>query len=363
MSHNIEIVNGRKSMFSVGATDVWHDPNGATKIADAPSLAEGLLLMNANYHVVTLPLEATLEDGRRVQSPNMYGILRTDTGAMLGTVSKVYEPVDNVTVFGNAMQESLDSGLLSLETGGVLGVGQRAWLMSKVNPSFLSAKAQEALGNGIIPYFAAIADHTGTARIKGRATTVRIVCSNTLRMSEVNKVAEFAVRHSGGAAEKVRMSSAELLSGITQQYDRFADEKALLEALNLNEDEFRALVVAPAIGAHPTQRPEWNGAERMANSVVDRYEKRAEAITYTWEHGAGHEGNGSAWEAYNGLVEVVDHNKQLFPARSGVYRTASLLDGVLAQTKTKVLDRILDYAERGTALDQILAQAELTRAA
>jgi hypothetical protein len=58
---------------------------------------------------------------------------------------------------------------------------------------------------------------------------------------------------------------------------------------------------------------------------------------------------GHSWEAYNAVVEAIDHNDELWPVRSGAYRTASLLDGNLLSLKQNVLAKLSRYALETTA--------------
>jgi len=83
----------------------------------------------------------------------------------------------------------------------------------------------------------------------------------------------------------------------------------------------------------------------MAEAVVARHERKEAEVTRLWRHGAGHTGEPSAWYAYNGVVEAIDHNGELFPTRGGVYRTASLLDGTLRDLKAQVFDNLLTFAD------------------
>jgi hypothetical protein len=80
--------------------------------------------------------------------------------------------------------------------------------------------------------------------------------------------------------------------------------------------------------------------------VVNRYERKANEITRLWTEGDGHIGDHSAWEALNGAVQALDHDRDLFPTRAGSYRTASLLDGILAQTKQRVTENLVTYVRQ-----------------
>jgi hypothetical protein len=128
------------------------------------------------------------------------------------------------------------------------------------------------------------------------------------------------------------------------------EEEGWVEQLaSITEPLFNALVLIPTIGVHPTQRREFNPDAKLAELVVGRYEKRRSQVTWLWDNGLGHRGDRSAWEAYNGLVEAVDHDDTLFPSRSGVFRLGALMDGQLRKKKDAALNGLRTFAEADQA--------------
>ena len=58
--------------------------------------------------------------------------------------------------------------------------------------------------------------------------------------------------------------------------------------------------------------------------------------------GDGHIGDYTSWEAYNAVVQSLDHDEELWPSWDS--RAASLFNGPLAQAKRGVLNRLFEEA-------------------
>ena len=63
-----------------------------------------------------------------------------------------------------------------------------------------------------------------------------------------------------------------------------------------------------------------------------------------WTEGAGHRGDHSAWEALNGAVQSLDHDRELWRTRG--LRTQALLSGSLATRKQRVLVSLVEAVPR-----------------
>ena len=153
------------------------------------------------------------------------------------------------------------------------------------------------------------------------------------------------VRHTGDVDAKMVAAAQQLLGGIIERYESVAEGYRKLKAFHLDEAMFRSLVVQPAIGVHPAKRRAANTKARpLRHAVVERWERRQVRLASLWRSGAGHTGDDSAWEAYNGAVEAIDHDSELWPTRSDAHRTWSLLDGELRAAKERVFGKLMKAA-------------------
>jgi len=363
MSANIETINGRKSMFSVRES-VWHDPTNATVIPNAPAFAEAMEIARLNFPIAKLPTQIKLENGMTMDSSRCFSIVRTDTNLEIGSCGEIYVPLSNAEVFAESIGALQQEGLLDIETAGVLGGGEKCWMLGRLPRDRFGPETQETLEREGLDLFAfASADHSGAGANRCDLTTIRAVCANTVGMIEAEGDADEKagrngdrherVTHTGDVAAKTKEAADRLFRGFVQRAEVATRQYRAMREHKLTPEQFDAIVVRTAIGRHPAQRKAFNPEARMAAAVINRWETKRDALKLSWHYGTGHTGDDSAWEAYNGVVEQLDHNKELWPARAGVYRTQQLLYGSLGRTKASVLDAILAHMDGKSMIDLI----------
>ncbi len=345
MAHELEFRDGAASMFSVRQTP-WH--NEGTLLQDAPTFDEAMRLGNLGYLVVKLPTRITVPtpdgDFYEVVSGKAFVTMRADTNVELGAVGPDYEPVQNTDAF-RIFEPLLDRGVLTLETGGVLRDGADAWLMGKWDIERFGPITREVFGSEVVPYALIATNHTGRRGVLVQKTNIRVVCANTLGFAEGTREQRVVVRHSGDAHERLVEAAEALFLNFIEEYEVLSQQYRSMKSTFLSLVEFRQLVTAE-VAADPRARRGWNPEARMAGAVVERYERKVSELDRLWIDGAGHVGDQSAWEAYNAAVEAVDHNTDLWPNRTGVYRTQKLLDGDLAQMKGRVLANLVGLSAK-----------------
>ncbi len=335
--------NGVKTadFFSVRES-AWH--NEGKILLDNPGLDDALLQGQLDYRVEKLELTI----GEYGVSKKAFVTFRKDRKIELGSVGPDYTIVQNRDAFAATIGPLIDSGILKLETGGVLRDGADAWLLGKLDLSQFGPIAQEVFASEVQPYVLVSVNHSGRRGNTIALTMIRVVCANTLSMVETQVDGRHAkstvVRHTGEAQKKMVAAAEKLFGNLVHRAEVVAESYKLLKATELTASQFRQLVLLPSIGVHPTRRKGWNPEARQAESVIERYEAKGAEVVRLWEKGDGHVGDHSAWEAYNGLVQAIDHNTELFPMRGGVYRTQGLLDGILREMKDKALDAVTEYA-------------------
>lgn len=351
MAHELTMVNGVGQMFSVRETP-WHREGHV--IQNAPTYEEALRIAGLDFEVEVVPdyIRKTTMDGDEYFVPSTTGqkVLRTDNGAELGTVGQGYHAVQNRDAF-RTLEPLLDKGVLTLETGGSLREGADNWLLGKFELDRFGPVVREVFADEVVPYALVATNHNGRRGVLYQMTPIRVVCANTLAMAEVavegaaKRGRAITVRHTSSAEVKVVEAAEKLFAGVIERYEVIARQYKLLKQTVLEEHEFRRYVL-DVIAPHPLDNPRFNPEAKLAESVVDRAERKRKELTRLWTEGAGHEGDRSAWEAYNGAVEALDHDGDLFPIRGGSWRTASLLDGTYATRKNDVLDGLVKVAAK-----------------
>lgn len=340
MAHELEFQNGVASFFSVNQT-AWHGEG--TILTAAPTLDEAIAVANLGYNVEKRPtmFQCTTPDGDTYAktSDSAFVTVRTDTQQELGAVGPNYVPVQNVDAF-RVLEPLLDTGVASLETGGVIRNGADAWLMVKWDLTKFGAIVREVFADEVVPFGLLANNHNGRRGILLQDTNIRVVCANTLGFAEGSTERRIVVKHSAQGMDRLIEAAQTMWHGIIERYEVLAQQYRTLKATHISQAEFETLVL-DTVAPHPVKDPKFNPEAKLAAVVVERAERKRAALQDAWLKGLGHTGEPTAWYAYNGAVEVLDHNRDLFPTKGGAWRTASLLDGQLKQTKDKVLANLL----------------------
>ena len=350
MSHELEFgQDGIAHFFAVGET-AWHKEGHL--LVEAPSFEEAIRLAGHDYTVEKRPVlyrcpTADGSDSYLKESAEAFVTVRTDTNAELGAVGPVYEVAQNIETWERAgIRGLVDSGLARLETGGTIREGRDAWLLMQWNLAKFGPAVQETFGEfGVVPFALAATNHSGRRGILFQLTGVRVVCANTLSMAEGEGAERLIVKHSAQVEARTVEAATALFGGVVAKFEVMAEHYRTLKARVLQEAEFKAAVL-DIIAPDPTQDPKFNPEARKADSVIARVDEKRTVLTNLFHSGKGHTGDNSAWEAYNGVVEALDHNRDLWPSRAGCWRTASLMDGTLRQLKDATLNGLLALCEQ-----------------
>jgi len=287
MSHNIESKNGRSSIVFSGETP-WH--RLGTKLEKAfdaqTALAEGGL----DFTVEKVGLATT--DGDRV--PNRYGLRRTDTRDILGVVTDFYQPLQNREAF--AFFDALfGKGKARYEVAGVLGRGEKVWLLAKL-PGEFEIAGTDVLGK----YLLLTNGHDTNEPVRAKFTPIRVVCQNTLNAAIRGKESEVRVQHIGAVKDKLEVAG-KLLKSAGLYFDEMQTvfrgfTRKQLKASTLKQ--YAADVIAD-------RGTKFDDLSAIAQKTVNR-------IVELHDTGRGHDlkgVRGTLWGAYNAVTEYVDHDK------------------------------------------------------
>jgi phage/plasmid-like protein (TIGR03299 family) len=350
MAHELVFRNGQAQMFAVGETP-WHREGKV--LTDAPSWDVAFTLAEFDYPLEKRPYfrpvdVADLSRGF-AQSADAFYVYRPDINKSFGSVGADYEIVPNRQAF-EVLKPLVDEGILKLETGGVLRDGADAWLMGRWDLSKFGTVVREVFekDGGLLPYATVMANHSGRRGILLGSTSIRVVCANTLGMAERQADGQDArrwvnVTHKHGAVEMLKEAAEELFLRVLASYDTMARQYRLLMETPLPYEAFDKLVL-DVVAPDPRQDKAFNPSAKLAETVVARADRKRAEVRRLWTDGKGHTGEQNAWFAYNGVAECLDHNRDLWPTRSGAWRTASLLTGQLSQMKAKVVENLVDFA-------------------
>ena len=340
MSANLDKrADGTATVFSV-REDMWHRSGRVLAVAPA-TVDEALEQSGTAWEVEAVPLYTGVGENDYLALEHHRATKRLDTGAILGVVGPGYHVLQNREAF-EILQPLMDNGLATWETGGSLNGGADVWgsLLLKM-PS--GPAADFCATEGLKPYLTIHGNHTGERSVAAMHHRTRIVCANTLRAAG-HEGDGIKVSHRRNVGANVTAAAQTLFDKVIRGSTGAIEQYRKLRASFLDLAMFRKLVLDTAlplpdvaIDASVTQRKA--NETRRAGREVQR-----DQLAYLWTNGAGHEGTQSAWEAYNGLVEALDHRPDLFPVR--VDRLESSLSGRLSVVHDQVFAQLLTNAGR-----------------
>jgi phage/plasmid-like protein (TIGR03299 family) len=314
MAHELDLSNNRANMAYVGETpwhglgqrltqtaplEVWAREAGMDWVARTDVVRYGDPLHEFRSRVV---------------------ISRCDTGAPLSVVSDEYKVVQPRQII-EFFRDLTELHGYTLETAGCLFNGRKFWALAKCG------KAVHIMGQDeVAPYLLLASSLDGSLATVVDPTCVRVVCSNTLRLSIGNgKNARIRVPHStefNAEAVKIEMGLIE------NSWERFLVNVEALAKLRLSPDD--------AIDTVATElKVNWEDKDPMESSSVLR-----KIITLYNGEGMGSNfksSKGTAWGLLNAATEYFDH-----VGGSRGFERANLTDR--AAFKTNLADKLLKLA-------------------
>jgi phage/plasmid-like protein (TIGR03299 family) len=291
MAHNIEMFADGTSAFFANREPAWHNLGVVTPNALTAQEALETAQLDWQVKVSENPVGA-LVDNKILSVPEKFVTYREHPklglGA-LGVVGNRYTPIQNADAFEFLNYLSDDSGA-KFETAGSLNDGARVFMTMKFPESMTIAGVDT-----INQYIMAINSHDGSSSFTVAVTPIRAVCTNTVRLALNNAVSKISLKHTAGSTAKVQQAR-ETLGVVFRYQEEFEREVNSLLDLSMNEAEFGKFVekLVPA--------PHKDASERQKNSIE---RKRAE-ITALWNAPTQKIVAGTAWAAYNAVVEWAD---------------------------------------------------------
>ena len=284
MAHDLEIVNGKASMFSVKEVP-WHGLG--TIVHDAPNAAEAIRLAGLDWTVSRRSIISTEAKVGLLPIPEYRAIVRDDNEAVLAVLGKGYTPLQNKEAF-DFFNPFVESGLASFETAGSLSGGRRVWVLAKLN------KAPIEIGNGdeVNKFLLLSNGHDGMMAVRTGFTPVRVVCANTLAMAHGKGSSELIrVRHSAKVQVRVEQLQ-EIVNAADAKFEATAEQYRLLSKSDVSSEDIKKYV--RVVFDLEDERKEL-ARERMTNDIIRLFET-----------GRGSDlksAKGTMWGLYNAVSE------------------------------------------------------------
>jgi phage/plasmid-like protein (TIGR03299 family) len=231
MAHEIaKTVTGQDAMAYVG-DEPWHGLG--QKLEAGASIDEWLKASGLDYE-----LKTTIVQNGPIHVPGKRIIYRDDTKDGLAIVSDRYKVVQPNQVLEFFRRYA--GGMAQIETAGVLFGGRRYWALAKLEGEINVA------GDITRPYLMMASSCDGTLPTQARLTSVRVVCNNTLEMSQ-RGAADISIRHTShvdldamhskleGTRESLRLHAESLKKLAKTKMDSAKATEFLLKLTNSSE--------------------------------------------------------------------------------------------------------------------------------
>lgn len=376
MGHMLDRLANGVAAF-VGTVTAWHKQG--TVLEDGISYLEaiehgglGFEVSKAPNYIKGINQEDFPWDVDYVEVPDSFSVVRSDrTGSdsVIGTVGRVWEPLQNRDAFG-VLETMVDDGTIKIETAGCLRGGGQVWMLVQFDKSKILAQAEEFLAarpdidrdsalktlyglvEEIAPFALVTNDHTGGAMARIFETWVRVVCANTMEAADRSqKGLALAVSHTSNVTENYKLGAAKIFTSMVKRYAEFAGTRDLLKQTILPSDigystsPFREHVLDVAVPVFQLEEKirRREGTGHTVAALDKAHDKRAE-ITRLWTQGMGHAGDHSAWEAWQGVIQYFDHESPLKGENTS--RIASLYNGSLGKIKSRIGFGLAAYAKK-----------------
>ena len=289
MSHNLEQIDGKASMFYTGQVP-WHQLG--RRLDKPATAAEAMEAANLDYTVVKKPLKAIIHNKHYADVPNAFATVRTDTNVVLGVVGSRYEPVQNRDAFSFFDPlVGIDRSEAIYHTAGVLGKGEKIWLLAKLPDYIRVGKKGDPIEKFVLLYNS----HDGSSVVRCKLSPIRVVCNNTLTAALSGAEQEVRIRHTPSAVEKLQ--EAHKLLGLTNQLynqlDYIFNRMALRKVSPQQLVEYCKTLVPDNPEAETNTR-----TENIRNQILYLHDDIPEAKMH----------KGTLFGALNAISEYTDHN-------------------------------------------------------
>lgn len=346
MSHELNFLNGRASMFSVREIP-WHGLG--TIVSNQLTSKEAIEAAQLNFKVEKgkaylryAETDLTPKSGKGIEVPNTFFTYRTDTGDPLSYDGKAltsqYQIIQNSDAF-DFLDTIVGSNLAMYETAGALRKGETVFITCKLPEEVFVSKQDR-----IDQYFLVMLSHDGTSSVMLKFTPIRVVCNNTLQAALQGK-GIVRIRHSSSYREKLETAKQVLglASTLRLQLANLADAYANIK---VDDREIVKLVCNTFL-----TKPEMKEVARQNfNYTVDPVSTRKaniieDVLRYT-RFGPGQNldtAQGTLWGFVNGVTGYFQNSKEYTTA--GVTNHEKKFDNLFNGVSANTMELAFNTAE------------------
>lgn len=302
MAHEIDQSTGRDAIAFTGERDdIWH--RLGNQMQAGQSTAEWRTQAGLNWECIKVPAFADMRSpelahlnlrGKVVENASF--LVRTDTGGLLGTgtVSDGYHPHQPADVLAWFERYTGVDERFHLSVAGALRGGSIIWATAEYNG------AATVAGDAHRQYLLMTTSYDTTMATINRATTVRVVCKNTLNASHFDSKCEVRTRHNTPFDPAKVAKELAAVAGGFNKFKQMGDAMAQCEMTRDDvKNYFKQLLGIPVDAAQ----------KDISTRKIGQYEDLWRAFTRT--QAERNSTRSDVWTAVQAVTRYVDHDRTI----------------------------------------------------
>jgi len=301
-----------------------------TPLPKGLTVAEALHEAGANFNVTMAPQHTKNPvTGEWQESRKSVGLLRTDTGAEVGSATGSYGIIQSVDCFA-AAQALVERGTLSLDFCQVVDGGAKVRLGGLIGSSTIYQASRPDDADILAHFVLFEANHSGAGKSTGQLYTLRLACFNGMTSKEL--AGQFGIAHYANGTKKMLEASAALL----HVHEAAVEEAAIFQRLALHElslTRFREFAVDLLDDTRGFCDVDEDSKARVTRRVND-----IEELENYFLKGAGNAGR-THYDAYNAVTDwLTPRRERLKDAQAFAKRFESTTSGNAATVRSRALN-------------------------
>jgi phage/plasmid-like protein (TIGR03299 family) len=333
--HGLEVVDGKAALYT--RYPEWHDL-GTVIPAGLSSIPLVMRAGGMDFRVLQRPSGAMLPgpDGEDVfvTDPGKFVNYRSDSGALLATVGKIYTPIQPSESMA-FLQSLVDDGSVIIESAGVMDGGVKIFITCLL-PEHMVIDA-DGIADEVQMHIAVLDRFDGNGKFRAIATPWRIRCGNTERFALADAVASWGIRHTTNALARVQEAQRTL--GLANKYAAaFVAEETLLARTAITNADFDALI------AEVWGERDKAGESKRSTTVADRREGELHSLFGQYSAELGR----TAYGAERSITDYMDHvaPRRVLGDKLAAARATAALEGTDDITKAKAHSALMALTNR-----------------
>lgn len=303
MAHEIhEAAGDRFGEVRTGGKRAWHGLG--VEVADGTDCESAFKQVGLDWTTEVAPIQALASVGI-LNLKKHFAHVRKDNGRLLGLVTDEYRPFENLDLARFADSLAGADKACTVETVGSLYACRRVFALVRLPHEIRLGRGGE---DRLQQYVLVANGHGGFAETSCYPTSVRVVCANTLRLSQGDAAKGIRFRHTGDFDAKVAQARLVLGSAV-EESKRFERKVKALVGLRLTKAQIATYL-------EKTFADIFGKVDPLAPAeFVERFQEKRKAILEQWAANLDHEQQkiggiaGTAWALYNAISMYEDHQR------------------------------------------------------